>query len=85
MAPTIDSLRDAPCSTFVLVASDPLLDPESLELVDGGDGVSLPSDRLLSQEEVDARLAGERIVLPTDRYAPVDQVLAPVFRDEVQR
>ena len=69
----------------MLIATDTPLDQEALQLVDGGDGVSLLSDRLLSQKEVDALLAGERTLLLTDRHAPVDQMLAPVFREEVQR
>jgi spermidine synthase len=85
LAPTIESWREASRSTFVLIATDVPLDTKVLRLTDGGDGISLLARRLLSQEEVDALLAGERTVLLTDRYAPVDQMLAPVFREEVQR
>ncbi len=85
LAPTIESWREASRSTFVLIGTDRTLDREALSLVDGGDGVPLLAQRLLSQEEFEALLAGEQTVLLTDQYAPVDQMLAPVFRDEVQR
>jgi hypothetical protein len=38
--------------------------------------------QMLSQGAVDAILAEGRVVMLTDRYAPVDQMLAPVFREE---
>jgi hypothetical protein len=34
---------------------------------------------------VDDILSEGRLVTLTDRYAPVDQMLAPVFREEVSR
>jgi spermidine synthase len=85
LAPTIDSWREASRSTFVLIATDAPLDLESLQVTGGDDGVSLLAQQLLGKEEVDALLEGERAVWLTDRYAPVDQMLAPVFREEVQR
>ena len=36
-----------------------------------------------TQEQVDAVLSEGEVVMLTDRYAPVDQMLAPVFREEV--
>jgi hypothetical protein len=54
-------------------------------MVDGGDGVAALGQQLLSEEEVDGLLASGRTVLLTDQYAPVDQMLAPVFREEVPR
>ena len=84
LAPTNDAWRRASRSTFVLIATDTPLDLTALRTIDTGDGTSLLAQRLLSQDEVDALLAGGRVVLLTDRYAPVDQMLAPVFREEVQ-
>jgi hypothetical protein len=40
---------------------------------------------MLDDEEVEALLAEGRVVTLTDRYAPVDQMLTPVFREEVSR
>ena len=37
---------------------------------------------LLSDEQLDALLAEGRAVTLTDRYAPVDQMLAPAFRNQ---
>ena len=85
LAPTLESWRQVSRGTFVLVASDAPLDRALLETVDAGDGVPLLARRILPDEEVDALLAGGRVVTLTDRYAPVDQMLAPVFREEVSR
>jgi hypothetical protein len=85
LAPTLETWREASRSTFVLVASDAPLVQGRLLMVDGGDGVAALGQQLLSEEEVDGLLASGRTVLLTDQYAPVDQMLAPVFREEVPR
>jgi spermidine synthase len=85
VAPTIESWREAPRSTFVLIASNVPLDLAALEQVDAGDGFSLLAERLLTSDQVDDILSEGRLVTLTDRYAPVDQMLAPVFREEVSR
>lgn len=77
--PAIESWRESVRTTFVLIGSDVPLPP------DAGQGSSLLARRLLGEVEVDALLASARTVLLTDRYAPVDQMLAPVFREEVPR
>jgi spermidine synthase len=85
VVPTIESWREAVRSTFVLIGSDVPLARAALPVADAGDGVPLLAQRLLSEGEVDALLTGARRVTLTDRYAPVDQMLAPVFRGEVSR
>ena len=85
LAPTLESWRESARSTFVLIGSDVPLSQAALLALDASDGVALLAQRLLSEGEVDALLTGERTVLLTDRYAPVDQMLAPVFRGEVPR
>ncbi|MCL7451879.1 MAG: fused MFS/spermidine synthase [Anaerolineae bacterium] len=85
VAPTIESWREATRSTFVLIASDAPLDLTALESLDAGDGFALLAERILSPREVDSLLDEGRLVTLTDRYAPVDQMLAPVFREEVSR
>jgi spermidine synthase len=85
LAPTNDAWRETSRSTFVLIASDASLDRNALDTLDVGDGNPLLSQQLLSQDEVNALLSGGRVVTLTDRYAPVDQMLAPVFREEVSR
>jgi spermidine synthase len=85
LAPTLESWRQASRSTFVLIATDAPLDRSVLRESDAGDGVALLGQRLLSEEEVATLLSKGPAVTLTDRYAPVDQMLAPVFRDEVPR
>jgi spermidine synthase len=82
VATTAESWRETTRTTFVLIASDVPLDRTALETVDADDGVPLLARRMLSDEEVDALLADGRLVTLTDRYAPVDQMLAPVYREE---
>ena len=85
VAPTIESWREATRSTFVLIASNAPLDLVVLETIDAGDGYPLLAERILSPGQVDSLLSEGRLVTLTDRYAPVDQMLAPVFREEVSR
>jgi hypothetical protein len=69
----------------VIIASDAPLDPIVLKAFDAGDGIPLLGSQLLSTEQVEDLLAAGRRVTLTDHYAPVDQMLAPVFREEVPR
>ena len=85
LVPAIESWREASRSTFVLIAGDEPLDRAALPQFDAGDGFSLLASRLLTDDEVDALATEGRAVVLTDRYAPVDQMLAPVFREEVPR
>lgn len=85
LAPTIESWRESPRSTFVFIAGDASLDLDAFKTIDVGDGDALLARQMLSQEEIDALLTEGHVVMLTDQYAPVDQMLAPVFRDEVPR
>jgi spermidine synthase len=82
LVPTIEPWRQSPRSTFVLVASMTALDGELLKRVAPSAEDSLLARQLLEGEEIDQVLAEGDVVLLTDRYAPVDQMLAPVFREE---
>ena len=82
LVPSIEPWRESPRSTFVLIATQVPLDQGALEAVAPEAGESLLERQMLSQEAVDAILAEGRVVMLTDRYAPVDQMLAPVFREE---
>ncbi len=84
LAPTIEGWRESPRSTFVLVAGDTPLDFTTLSFIDAGDGSALLARRILPQVRVDEILAEGETILLTDQYAPVDQLLAPVVRGEVQ-
>jgi spermidine synthase len=85
LAPTAASWREALRTTFVLIASQVPLDLAAFKTLDAGDGDPLLARRLLSEDELQALLAEGRTVMLTDQYAPVDQMLAPVFRDEAPR
>lgn len=82
LVPTIDSWRSSVRSTFVLIGTDKPLDLAALQGIDAGDGLALLARQVLSEQEVDELLAEGRLVLLTDNYAPVDQMLAPAFREE---
>lgn len=81
----VESWRQSPRSTPVLIASDTPLDLASLETIDVVDGGPLLARQLLSEDEIDALLAEGRVVTLTDQYAPVEQMLAPVFLDQVPK
>jgi spermidine synthase len=85
LAPTSGAWRETPRHTFVLVATDSPLDLEALATEDAGDGEPLLARQLLSREEVDSLLAEKKAMTLTDDCAPVDQMLAPVFRGEAPR
>jgi len=85
VVPTITSWRTSTRSTFVLLASQTPLDTAAFASIDAGDGTPLLAERLLPQAEVDAFLAKGRRVLLTDQYAPVDQMLAAVYREEAPK
>lgn len=83
VAPTFARWRETPRTTFVLIATDQPLDLERLGTLDAGDGQADLVQRLWTEEQLNAVLAQGRLVLLTDRYAPVDQLLAPAFREYV--
>ena len=65
---------------IVLIATDDsALDLSALQ--PSGEGESLAKN-VLGDGEVRSLLAEGRTVLLTDQYAPVEQMLAPVFRGE---
>jgi predicted membrane-bound spermidine synthase len=69
--PTIASWRDAPRTTWVIVASQSPPDLSSVK----SPGTPLP------REELQAYLAMEEPLILMDDYVPVDNLLAPVFAD----
>lgn len=83
LAPTSQSWRNAPRTTFVLIAGDTPLDLTAFGAIDAGDGEALFVDRVFAEAELEALLAEGRRVMLTDQYAPVDQMLAPVTRGEI--
>ena len=69
--PSGSAWRDSVRTTFVIVASKQPVDLSHLP----------PSERPLALEELEEYLAGEDPIILTDEYVPVDNLLAPVFRD----
>jgi spermidine synthase len=83
--PAVRAWRESPRVTFVIIGSSQPLDLESFRSIDAGDGDPMLSAMVLSPADVAVILAESRVVALTDRYAPVDQMLAPVFRGEQAR
>lgn len=69
----------------MLIVPDVALDLLVLESIDAGGGLALLADRILTPDEVESLLSQGRLVTLTDRYAPVDQMLDPVYREEMSR
>lgn len=82
LAPTQSTWRQSPRSTFVVIASDAPLSMARLARSKPDNSRLELTALLFSDEELEALLAGGRAVTLTDRYAPVDQMLAPAFRNE---
>ncbi len=83
VAPTIQSWRQTPHSTFVIVATDAPLNLTRLATVETPAGTAIFAENVLSSAEIDTLLAQSPPILLTDRFAPVEQMLAPSFREEV--
>jgi spermidine synthase len=85
LAPTSELWREASRTTFVLVATDTPLDLNAFKTINAGHGAPLFAQRVLDERAVQALLSEGRVVMLTDQYAPVDQMLAPVYRGEIPR
>jgi spermidine synthase len=85
VVPAVRSWHESPRVTFVLIGTDSPLDLPAFANIDAGDGEPFLAQQVLNQSDTDALLAEGRVVLLTDQYAPVDQMLAPVVRDEEAR
>jgi spermidine synthase len=82
VAPTLVAWRQAPRSTFVIIATDTPLDLAVLASASISTGSSYLKEQLMTQQELDGLLTKGRLIKLTDEYAPVDQMLAPVFREQ---
>jgi spermidine synthase len=82
VVPAVQGWRGSPRVTFVLIGMQSALDLPAFTTIDAGDGDPLLARQVLDPAGVAALLAEGRTVTLTDQYAPVDQLLAPVFRDE---
>jgi spermidine synthase len=77
---SVEAWQRSSRTTIVIIASDQPLDEVTLQAaapdLAGG---------MLSPEETAHLLAGGRAITLTDRHAPVDQLLLPVFLDQLRR
>lgn len=85
LSPVLESWRQSSRTTFMLIATDAPLDLAVFRTLDAGDGDPLLARHVFSEEEIDTLLTEGHVVMLTDQYAPVDQMLAPVFREETPR
>jgi spermidine synthase len=85
LAIDLDTWRRSTRSTLVLIATDTPLNLDAFKSLDAGDGDAQLARLLIAEDEIDALLAEGRTVTLTDRYAPVDQMLIPVFLDQVPK
>jgi spermidine synthase len=79
VVPASTAWRNSPRMTYVLIATDAALDLSAIQPDGRGDS---PAHSALDEGQVSALLVENRPVLLTDQYAPVEQMLAPVFRGE---
>jgi hypothetical protein len=82
LAPAASEWRDLSRMTYVVIAGDTALDVEALAALNAGGPTHLLPGFLLSSQDLAGLLAEGRAVLLTDQYAPVDQLLAPVVRND---
>lgn len=83
--PAIASWRESPRVTFVVIASQMPLDLDRFRGINAGDGDSRLARTVLPADTVNDILSEGKLTMLTDRYAPVDQMLAPVVREEAAR
>jgi len=82
VAPASEHWRASPRMTFVLIATDEVLELEKFKSATAGGATALTPERVLTEKELQTLLDERQAVLLTDQYAPVDQMLAPVARGE---
>ncbi|MGE5602959.1 MAG: fused MFS/spermidine synthase, partial [Nitrososphaerales archaeon] len=85
VVPAIASWRESPRVTFVILASQAPLDLDRFSNIDAGDGDTRLAHTVLPAETVNDILSEGKLTVLTDQYAPVDQMLAPVAREEATR
>lgn len=77
--------RDTLRTTFVLIASDTPFDMDVLQTFDGGDNNTYLSRLFASPEEINRLLTEAPVYTLTDQFAPVDNMLASVFLEELRK
>lgn len=80
LAPTNSAWRKSPRSTFVVIAANAPLDLKAL--TQASSGTRNLADLLLRQTALADLLAEQPALVLTDQFAPVEQLLAPAFRNQ---
>lgn len=82
LVPTSESWRKLPRSTFVVIGAINPLDVAAFDSLTAGDGHPHLARLAMDKSDVDDLLAEGKVVTLTDDYVPVDQMLAPIFREQ---
>ncbi len=82
LAPGSNEWRQTSRTTFIVIGTDAPLDMPALATIDAGQGEPTVARLIASPEELNRLLAEAPRVTLTDQYAPVDNMLASVFREE---
>lgn len=85
VAPCSANWREDSRMTYVIVATDADLDMNALAAVQTGLGEPQLASYLLDQPAMEGLMAEAKPVLISDDFAPVEQMLAPMARDEKPR
>ena len=83
VSPTSNRWRELAHSTFVILATNKPLDEAQLRSVETPSGSRSFVNNLWDSAETTTLLTEDTPILLTDKFAPVEQMLAPAFRDEV--
>ncbi len=83
--PAIEFWKSAQRMTYVVIGSMEPIDLDAVPPLDPGRSQSLLAQMVLRDDQMAEVMAEGPTALLTDGYAPVDQMLTPVFRDEVVR
>jgi spermidine synthase len=84
VAPTVENWRQVGRSTFVIVGTDTPLELDALRASPQIGGVSQFLRHVLTKQQLSALLEEGETILLTDQYAPVDQMLASLFRNQAR-
>ncbi|MEM9774457.1 MAG: fused MFS/spermidine synthase [Chloroflexota bacterium] len=81
LVPTVNFWRESPRTTFVVTASNQPIDLRKLASYDLFPEAAIFENNLLIDSELEAFLAEGDPQILTDQFAPVEQLLAPTFRE----
>ena len=80
-----ENYKNEPRSTFVLVATDRIIDIDDFRNFTSLQGEYVIRIFVQDERELDSYLAEKNPLLLTDDYAPTDILIAPIFRQRAER